>query len=94
MVTLYEVYDRHSLFVFKALACKGYIRLDDDIFADSLVFFADIEKKLKNKDLTLDGIVGKRKEFLDYLIANTSDIYSYTVTFFFDLEDFYGRKKS
>ena len=94
MVALYEVYERHSLFVFKALACKGYIRLDDDIFSESITFFTSIEKQLKNRSLNLDNISGKRREFLDYLISNTSDIYSYTVNFFFDLEDFYGRKKS
>lgn len=94
MVTLYEAYERHSLFVFKALACKGYIRLDDNTFSETLNFFEGVEKQIKAGRIRTSNLSGKKKEFIAYLMANTSDLYAYTASFFFDLEDFYGKKKN
>lgn len=90
LMAMYEKFGKHSLFFFKALACKGYIRVSDKQFYKILEDCKKLNKQIRAKNIVYDDYDDKMKSFLDYLKANTVDIYSYEVRLFFDLEDFYS----
>ena len=90
LMAMYEKFEKHSLFFFKALACKGYIRLTDNQFYNILESCKKLNKQIKAKNIIRDDYDDKMNKFLDYLIGNSEDIYSYEVRFFFDLEELYS----
>lgn len=90
LMALYEKFGKHSLFFFKALACKGYVRVSDKQFHKIIQDCTELYKQIKRKSIDKNKFDDKMKRFIDYLETNTEDLYSYEIRLFFDLEDFYG----
>lgn len=90
LMVLYEKFGKYSLFFFKALACKGYVRVSDKQFCEILEDCKKLNKQIRNKKVVRKDFNDKMNTFLDYLEANTEDLYAYEVRLFFDLENFYS----
>lgn len=90
LMAMYEKFGKHSLFFFKALACKGYVRVTDNQFFNILESCKKVVRQIKNHNIVRKDFDEKMNKFLDYLIGNSEDIYSYEVRFFFDLEELYN----
>lgn len=90
LMAMYEKFGKHSLFFFKALACKGYVKLSDEQFYKILKDCKVLNKQIRDGAIDRTKFDSKMIQFLDYLENNTEDIYSYEVRLFFDLEDFYS----
>ena len=89
-MAMYEKFGKYSLFFFKALACKGYVRVSDKQFNDIIEDCKKLNKQIRNKNIVRKDFNAKMNQFLDYLEANTEDLYAYEVRLFFDLENFYS----
>lgn len=90
LMSLYEKFGKQSLFFFKALACKGYVRVSDKQFYKIIEDCAKLHKQIRDKCIKRDAFDEKMNKFIDYLESNTEDLYSYEIRLFFDLEEFYG----
>lgn len=90
LMAMYEKFGKHSLFFFKALACKGYIRVSDKQFYEILEDCKKLNKQIRNKKIVHSEYNDKMKAFINYLETNTVNLYDYEVRFYFDLEDFYS----
>ena len=90
LMAMYEKFGKYSLFFFKALACKGYVRVSDKQFNDIIEDCKKLNKQIRNKNIVRKDFNAKMNQFLDYLEANTEDLYAYEVRLFFDLENFYS----
>lgn len=90
LMAMYEKFGKHSLFFFKALACKGYVRVSNNQFYKILEDCKKLNKQIRDGKIFRETFDQKMNQFLDYLEANTENLYSYEVRLFFDLEDFYS----
>lgn len=90
LMALYEKFGKHSLFFFKALACKGYVRVSDKQFHKIIEDCKKLYKQIRNKKINRNDFDEKMNKFIDYLDSNTEDIYAYEIRLFFDLDDFYS----
>lgn len=90
LMAMYEKFGKYSLFFFKALACKGYVKISDKQFYEVLEDCKRLYKQIRKKAIDRKTFNAKMNAFLDYLEANTEDLYAYEVRLFFDLENFYS----
>lgn len=90
IMAMHEKFGKHALFFFKALACKNYIRVTDNQFYNILESCRKLTKQIKAKEIKRADFDEKMNKFLDYLLGNTEDIYSYEVRLWFDLEELYS----
>lgn len=90
LMALYEKFGKHSLFFFKALACKGYVRVSDKQFYKIIEDCTTLHLQIRQGKINHKVFDEKMNKFIDYLETNTEDLYSYEIRFFFDLEEFYS----
>ena len=101
MFALYEMFGKHALFVFKALSCKGFIRVSDSQLSEIISKCTTLESQIKEgyiRNTIFDSgkktlstyFDDKMLRFINYFVDNTENIYANEIRFFFDLEDFYG----
>ena len=51
LMAMYEKFGKYSLFFFKALACKGYVRVSDKQFNDIIEDCKKLNKQIRNKNI-------------------------------------------
>lgn len=91
MITFYENYKDGAFFVFKALACKKQIALNDLAFAKVIEDSRALYKQILIKDIQSEKFSEKYKEFIDdYLLKLIPNIYDETVMLKMDTNTLYG----
>lgn len=91
MITFYENYKDGAFFVFKALACKKQIALNDLTFAKIIEESRALYKQILVKDIKAECFSEKYREFIeDYLLKLIPNIYDETVMLKMDASTLYG----
>lgn len=90
LIAMYEKFGRQTLFFFKALTCKGYVKLSDTQFCEIIESCKILYSQIKKKQIDKTQFNDKMVEFINYLTKNSENLFDYEIRFFFDLNDFYN----
>ena len=91
MITFYENYKDSAFFVFKAMACKKQIALNDLTFAKIFEESRKLYKQILVKEIKPEEFSERYKEFIEnYLLKAIPNIYDETVALSMTTEELYG----
>lgn len=88
----YEKFGKDCLLFYDMLASKGYIKWTRKQFAELIESCTKLDKQIKKHEIVKSSFDEKMQDFIKFLEKNCEDLYSYTIKFFFDMGDLYGKK--